>query len=245
MSEHVGMQALSLHAAAPESTADAPSLVLGRHLAVTGAPTAGVRLFARCPPAHSVLVGRCRVAVGQREQTAHAIALPANTPHRLLALEDAHACVAYLDARRYSFEDAQRLAVTWAGFVPGRDDLREAFGDAQKLPQRRVDKRLLEVLSALESDDLTIEQAAAQVDLSPSRLTHLMSETLGAPPRTWRAWFKLQRAIHAVLFESANLTRAAHLAGFVDSAHLTRTCKQLMGVRPAQMLPQTVYLSSE
>ena len=40
------------------------------------------------------------------------------------------------------------------------------------------------------------------------------------------------------------LTQAAHRAGFADSAHLTRTCKQLTGVRPAQMMPRTVHVES-
>jgi len=37
-------------------------------------------------------------------------------------------------------------------------------------------------------------------------------------------------------------TQAAHRAGFSDSAHLTRTSKQLLGVRPAEMLPQVVHV---
>jgi AraC-like DNA-binding protein len=60
------------------------------------------------------------------------------------------------------------------------------------------------------------------------------------PPRTW---FTLRRALHETMFGAANLTQAAHRAGFADSAHLTRTCKRLMGVRPAQMLPRTVYVA--
>jgi AraC-like DNA-binding protein len=66
---------------------------------------------------------------------------------------------------------------------------------------------------------------------SYSRLTHLTTNTLGAPPRPWSTWFKLQRAIqHAAAGHT--LTDAAHEAGFADSAHLTRTCKRFAGVRP-------------
>jgi len=42
----------------------------------------------------------------------------------------------------------------------------------------------------------------------------------------------------------AGLHVGAQDAGFADSAHFTRTCKQLMGVRPAQMLPRTVYATT-
>jgi AraC-like DNA-binding protein len=239
------MQRLSLELSATHNHPAAPVLVLGPQLAITGAPTAGVRLFKRCPPVHSVLLGRCQLELDGQVHTPRTIALPANTPHALLALHAAYACVAYLDARHYKFQDAQRLAETWRGFVPGHDDMREAFGDALKIPQRRVDKRLLRVLDAFENQDLTVSEAAAQVGLSDSRMTHLMTDTLGAPPRTWRTWFKLRQAIREALFSGVNLTQAAHRAGFADSAHLTRTCKQLMGVRPAQMLPRTVYVSAE
>jgi AraC-like DNA-binding protein len=220
------------------------TLVLGEHAALTSAKTAGVPLFRRCPPMHSILIGRSLIEVHGRTETPRVIAIPASTPHTLLALQDPHACVAYLDPRRFRFEHVQRLAQRWRGFVPGRDDLREAFGDTRKVPEHPVDRRVLRTLEAIETEGLSIPNAAARVGLSPSRLTHLVTEQLGAPPRTWVAWFKLRRAIGQSLFTGANLTQSAHEAGFADSAHLTRTCKKLMGVRPAMMLPQTVYVDA-
>lgn len=207
------------------------------------AKTAGVPLFERCPPSHTVLLGRARVEVGGRIYTPRCMAIPANVPHRLLSLEDPFAGVAYLDTRRYRWQDVQRLAESWEGFVPGHDDVREAFGDAIEAPQRRVDPRLLRALELMESDDLTVVDLAQHVELSASRLTHLMTDTLGIPPRTWRTWFRLQHAIRHAVFGGANLTEAAHAAGFSDSAHFTRTCKRLMGVRPGKMLPQVVHVS--
>lgn len=203
-------------------------------------------MFERRPPVHSVLLGRSRLAAGERQiEVASTIAVPANTPHTVLELQGPFACVAYLDARHYRFEDARRLAETWRHFVPGRDDLREAMGDVLRLPERRVDARVLRALAALETGTSSVSEAAAQVGLSESRLTHLTTEALGAPPRAWRAWLRLQRALHETLFNGANLTQAAHCAGFADSAHFTRTCKRLTGVRPAQMMPQTVYVAPD
>lgn len=223
---------------------DAPTvLAVGPHVAITGARTAGVRLFERSPPVHGVVLGRCELALtGRRVHSERAVALPAGASHTVLSFGDPYACVAYLDARRYRFEDVQRLAERWRGFVPGRDDLREAVGDALAAPQRRVDGRLLRALEALDTEGLSVADAAAMQGLSESRMTHLATETLGAPPRVWRAWFKLQRAIREVTLGTANLTEAAHRAGFADSAHLTRTSKQLLGVRPAEMLPRVVHV---
>lgn len=222
-----------------------PLLVLGPHVALTAAPTDGVALFRRRPPVHSIVIGRCRVLCADAISSAETLAIPANTPHTLLSMEQPHAAVAYLDARRYRFEDAQRLAHRWRGFRPGHDDLREAFGDATALPRLRSDARVLRALEILESEDVSVAEAARRVALSPSRLTHRTSEALGAPPRAWSAWFKLRRAIGACLFERMNLTQAAHRAGFADSAHLTRTCKQLTGVLPSQMMPRAAYVSAD
>lgn len=175
-------------------------------------------------------------------QRGDVVAIPANVLHTV-TLTTAYAGVAYLDARYYRFEDAVRLAETWRGFVPGADSLLEAFGDAQKLSPRRIDPRILRAIDVLDGDE-TVRACAAQVGLSESRLTHLMVDELGAPPRTWRAWLRLRRAI-AATFGGASLTHAAHEAGFTDSAHLTRTCKQLTGVLPSQMLPRTVHRAIE
>lgn len=218
-------------------------LVVGPGIALSCAETAGVPLFERCPPAHSVLIGHCRLAAGSSSsaEIQGATAIPAGTSHQVLSYASSHGGVAYLDARRFSFRDAQHLATAWSGFVMGRDDLREAVGDAMKLPSRRVDARLLRAIDCVE-EGTTVVEAAARVRLSASRLTHLMSDELGVSPRAFSVWFKLQRAIHHALFSGGNLTDAAHAAGFADSAHLTRTCKQLMGVRPGRMLPQRVHV---
>jgi AraC-like DNA-binding protein/mannose-6-phosphate isomerase-like protein (cupin superfamily) len=219
-----------------------PVLVLSPHAAITGAPTAGVRIFERCPPVHCVLLGRCRIHMRRGEIVSlDAIAIPANVRHRV-TLEGPYACVAYLDPRRHRLEDVERLAERWRGFAPGRDDPRSLARDAGSSPAPTVDPRILRALDALEIGSATVADAAASVGLSVSRLTHLVTETLGAPPRTWRAWLRLRRAISEVMFEDATLTEAAHRAGFADSAHLTRTCKQLTGVRPAQMMPRRVYV---
>jgi AraC-like DNA-binding protein len=216
-------------------------LALSPHAAITTARTEGVALFARRPPAHSVILGRSRIALAAGVQTTRAIALPAGTPHTLVALGDPHASVAYLDARRYSFADVQALAQRWAGFVPGQDDVRELLGDALARPQRRVDPRFLRALDLLAAG-ADVASTARRVELSESRLTHAMRDALGAPPRTWRAWFKLRQAIGETVLHGRTLTQAAHAAGFTDSAHLTRTCKNLMGVAPARVLPRVVHV---
>ena len=224
----------------------ATTAVLGPSLALTEARTAGVALFERRTPMHCVLLGRSRLALhGVVRTFGGPVAIPAGARHRIVQIEGALGCVAYLDARRYGFGEVTRLAERWRGFVAGRDDLREAYGDALAVAHRRIDPRLARALDELEREGATVESAAARAGLSSSRLTHLMSESLGPSPVAYRGWFKLRRALRAALVGRLDLTRAAHDGGFADSAHLTRTTKQTMGVAPAAMLPPKIFLVDE
>jgi len=189
---------------------------------------------------HSVLVGACRLVIDGVEAAHDAVALAAYRPHRIVDYDVPYAAVAYVDPRRFEFEAARRLANTWRTIELGVDDLREAAREVMDLPERLLDWRVRRALDAIETG-ASVEDAAAAVRLSPSRLTHLTTETLGAPPRMWSTWFKLQRAIqHAAAGHT--LTVAAHHAGFADSAHLTRTCKRLTGVLPGRIMPEVVHV---
>jgi AraC-like DNA-binding protein len=75
-------------------------------------------------------------------------------------------------------------------------------------------------------------EVAAAVGVSVSRLTHLFTEQVGIPLRRYVLWLRLRMAITEVL-GGADLTDAAHSAGFADSAHLTRTCRDMFGLPPS------------
>ncbi len=70
------------------------------------------------------------------------------------------------------------------------------------------------------------------VHLSPSRLVHRFREATGVPLRRYVLWCRLRTATDAAL-QGSSLTEAAHLAGFADSAHLTRTFRAMFGVAPS------------
>ena len=73
---------------------------------------------------------------------------------------------------------------------------------------------------------------AAMVGISASRLTHLFSQQVGIPLRRYVLWSRLQLAITRVQ-AGDDLTGAAHGAGFADSAHLTRTTREMFGLPPS------------
>ncbi|MCW5624584.1 MAG: helix-turn-helix transcriptional regulator [Burkholderiales bacterium] len=103
-----------------------------------------------------------------------------------------------------------------------------------------VDPRIGSILRTLHDEDaasLAEEALARQVDLSASRLRHLFTREVGVPLRRYRAWTRLRLAIGAVT-HGANLTDAAHAAGFFDSAHFSRTFRGTFGVTPSSVLPR-------
>ena len=75
---------------------------------------------------------------------------------------------------------------------------------------------------------------AARAGVSPSRLTHLFTEQVGIPLRRYVLWLRLRIAINSVR-AGDDLTGAAHAAGFADSAHLTRTCRDVFGLPPSAL----------
>ncbi|GAB4586174.1 helix-turn-helix transcriptional regulator [Nocardia sp. IFM 10818] len=75
---------------------------------------------------------------------------------------------------------------------------------------------------------------AARVGISASRLTHLFTAEVGLPLRRYVLWLRLVIARDSVA-DGADLTTAAHAAGFADSAHLTRTCREIFGLPPSAL----------
>lgn len=75
---------------------------------------------------------------------------------------------------------------------------------------------------------------AARAGLSTSRLTHLFTAQVGLPLRRYALWLRLTLAI-AEVAAGRDLTTAAHAAGFSDSAHLTRTCRENFGLAPSAL----------
>ena len=81
-------------------------------------------------------------------------------------------------------------------------------------------------------------ELAARVGISGSRLSHVFTQEVGLPYAAWRRWTRLHQAF-AVVRAGGSLTAAAHSVGFADSAHLTRTCRELIGITPTAALIAT------
>src|SRR5262249_16448337 len=107
--------------------------------------------------------------------------------------------------------EARRLQ----GGTPWTDGILQALG-AEPAPRRRVHPRvrkLLRYLSALPvSADTSLEALATVVGLSPGRLMHVFTESIGIPLRPYLGWLRLQRAAAAIVC-GVPLSQAAATAG--------------------------------
>ncbi|MCU0658851.1 MAG: AraC family transcriptional regulator [Polyangiaceae bacterium] len=96
---------------------------------------------------------------------------------------------------------------------------------------QRVTRRLLGTLN----ENLPIEELAAGVHLSSPRLMALCREQLGTSLRAYRRWLRAFEVVRH--FAAGNsLTRAASMAGFSSSAHLSSAAREHFGLRPSDVL---------
>jgi len=61
---------------------------------------------------------------------------------------------------------------------------------------------------------------------------------MGTPLRPYVRWLRLQHAARE-LVSGRSVTQAAHVAGFADAAHLTRTFRRMLGATPRVLIRRT------
>ncbi len=100
---------------------------------------------------------------------------------------------------------------------------------------RPVDERVRTVAQRIQAaghdDKLGSAVLGMEVGLSASRLEHLFKRDLGVAMRAYRSWRRFQ-ALARAMAAGADLTTAAHAAGFFDSAHMNHAFRQAFGIVP-------------
>lgn len=95
-------------------------------------------------------------------------------------------------------------------------------------PQLRQAVDLLETRIPRAAD---LDSVARAVALSPDYLGRLFRRQTGTTFSTTVRWLRLISAFRH-LTDGASVTDAAHLAGFTDGPHASRTCRELTGATP-------------
>lgn len=86
----------------------------------------------------------------------------------------------------------------------------------------------------LDQPQLDLTALARQLHRSPSRLSHWFKERMGISLRQYRVWLRLKTAMSYYLAQpEQGLAEAAYTAGFHDAAHLTRSFKRFLGIKPS------------
>ena len=136
---------------------------------------------------------------------------------------------------------ASPLAIMAAGGGAWTRALVAALGGPAVAAPRAIHprvRRLLRLLPTLPADaDTSLTALARAVDLSPGRLMHAFTTSIGLPLRPYLAWLRLQRAA-AALSTGAALSDAAYAAGFADAAHMTRAFRKMFGTTPSALRPR-------
>ncbi|MFV8755819.1 helix-turn-helix domain-containing protein [Nannocystaceae bacterium ST9] len=91
--------------------------------------------------------------------------------------------------------------------------------------------------------DSSLETLAAEVGLSPSRLMHAFTESIGLPLRAYLRWLRVQRAALAIT-RGVPLARAALEAGFSDAAHMSRTFRDMFGLPPSALASRSQFMQA-
>lgn len=100
-----------------------------------------------------------------------------------------------------------------------------------------IDPRIIKSLKVIENNpqkNITVPQIANEICLSESRLQHLFKENVGIPIQSFLLWKRIISAVQLTQ-KTNDLTSIAYNAGFSDSAHFSRSFKQMFGVQPKEL----------
>lgn len=179
-----------------------------------------------------------------RTAPAQAAIIPAGVGHQVGAEPGTSGFVAFLDPDSVTAQAAvERLAglpadhaMSWVAAACPRPSSPRA--PARPRRTHPVVTEALRAAGGWPGGPPPLGELAARVGISGSRLSHVFTEHVGLPYAAWRRWTRLHQAF-AVVRAGGSLTEAAHTAGFADSAHLTRTCRDLIGITPTEALIAT------
>lgn len=116
----------------------------------------------------------------------------------------------------------------------------ETLAGAVSSAAHESDKRIASALAIIRKrlgGALSLDDVAAEVHLSPDRFRHLFIAETGVAFRAYLLWLRLECALTAYVAGNT-LTEAAHIGGFADSAHFSRTFRRMFGIAPASVRPE-------
>lgn len=111
--------------------------------------------------------------------------------------------------------------------------------DPPAVPEAKIDRncvrKVKDYIDAHYADDISLEQLAALVHMTPCHIVRLFSRAVGLPPH---AYLTLVRARQAkrLMARGWPIADAACQTGFVDQSHMTKRFKRVFGITPGQYI---------
>jgi AraC-like DNA-binding protein len=93
-------------------------------------------------------------------------------------------------------------------------------------------KRACERLESDLSGKFTLEQIAAEFDLSVSHFARAFRTSTGLPPHQWLLQQRVKAAKQLMTVRNLPLSEIAMSAGFANQSHFTRVFSSVVGVSP-------------
>lgn len=106
--------------------------------------------------------------------------------------------------------------------------------NGRKIRDSRIEQVVKKIAQSI-PDNLPLEELTSSTGLSESRLMHLFKEEVGIPMRKYVQWLRIKTCVLS-LSHGNSLTVASHEAGFADQAHMSRTFREMFGLKPSLFL---------
>lgn len=94
----------------------------------------------------------------------------------------------------------------------------------------------IEYIDANFRKNITLEELAANVFISPTRLRHLFSDETGIPISQYILWRRIKQTLMLARNNNIPLSIACIMANFTDQAHFNNRFRKIFGVPPMAVL---------
>ena len=108
---------------------------------------------------------------------------------------------------------------------------------AGKLPQYKL-QQTIDYIHAYLDSDLSLNQLATLVQMSPHYFSRLFKETTGFTPHQYVIRCRIERAKELLKRGQLSIAEVAIKVSFVDQSHLHRYFKRKVGITPRSFLQQ-------
>jgi AraC-like DNA-binding protein len=110
--------------------------------------------------------------------------------------------------------------------------VRHLGGPVHAARETPLARRVRDLLDARYAESLTITAIAAELDVHPSHLVRVFTQTYGIPPHRYLVSRRVDHA-RRLLVDGHRPADVAARTGFHDQSHLTRHFRRILGATPS------------